>query len=138
MITLDASVLIAHLYPHDPHHQAATDYLRQAAEEGFLVHAVNLAEVLVGGVRAGRGQEMLADLEAMGIQLADRRDGEPLRLANVRASSGLKLPDCCALDTALSTASTLATFDDALAQAARRHHVTVAAGTGPDPAGASH
>lgn len=138
MITLDASVVIAHLYPHDPHHQAATDYLREAAEEGFIVHSLSLAEVLVGGVKAGRGQEMLTDLEAIGIQVADRRDGEPLRLANLRASSGLKLPDCRALDTALTTASTLATFDDALAKAARRHHVTVAADTGPEPNSESH
>ncbi|MGH3549911.1 MAG: type II toxin-antitoxin system VapC family toxin [Pseudonocardiaceae bacterium] len=126
MITLDASVVIAHLYPRDPHHQAATEYLRRSAEQGFVIHSLNLAEVLVGGVKAGRGQEMLTDLQMIGIHVADRPDGEPLRLANLRASSGLKLPDCCALATALATASTLATFDDALAKAARQHHVTVA------------
>jgi predicted nucleic acid-binding protein len=38
----------------------------------------------------------------------------------------LRLPDCCALDTAQVTASVLATFDGALAEAARQHHVTVA------------
>lgn len=131
MITLDASLLIAHLYPHDPHHQAATDYLHEAADEGFIIHALNLAEVLVGGVKVGRGREMLADLEAMGINVADRQDGEPLRLADLRVNVGLKLPDCCALDTAMTTTSTLATFDEALAKAARQHHVTVAPDTGP-------
>jgi len=85
--------------------------------------------VLVGGARVGRGQEMLTDLEGIGVHVANRQDGEPLRLANLRAASGLRLPDCCALDTALTTGSTLATFDDALAKAARQHHVTVA----PDP-----
>ncbi|MGH3829412.1 MAG: type II toxin-antitoxin system VapC family toxin [Pseudonocardiaceae bacterium] len=126
MITLDASLVIAHLYPHDLHHQAATEYLRGSAEQEFIIHSLNLAEVLVGGVKIGRGQEMLTDLEAIGIHVADRQDGEPLRLANLRASSGLKLPDCCVLDTALTTASTLATLDDALAKAARQHRVTVA------------
>jgi predicted nucleic acid-binding protein len=72
---------------------------------------------------------MLSDLEAIGIRVADRIDGEPLRLAQLRVSCGLKLPDCCALDTALSTKSTLATFDEALAKVARRHQVTVAPGT---------
>ena len=129
MITLDASVAIAHLYPHDRHHQVATEYLRAAADQGFLIHSLNLAEVLVGGARVGRGQEMLTDLEGIGVHVANRQDGEPLRLANLRATSGLRLPDCCALDTALTTGSTLATFDDALAKAARQHHVTVA----PDP-----
>lgn len=128
MITLDASVVIAHLYPQDRHHQMATEYLRAAADQGFLIHSLNLAEVLVSGARVGRGQEMLTDLEAIGIHVADRHDGEPLRLANLRAASGLRLPDCCALDTALITDSTLATFDDALAKAARQHHVTVAPG----------
>lgn len=138
MITLDASVLVAHLYPQDPHHQAATDHLHGAADEGFIIHSLNLAEVLVGGVKVGRGHEMLADLEAVGIDVADRREGEPLRLASLRAGAGLKLPDCCALDTAMTTASTLATFDGALAEAARRHHVTVAPDTGSEPPRASH
>jgi predicted nucleic acid-binding protein len=107
----------------------ATEYLRASADQGFLIHSLNLAEVLVGGARVGRGQEMLIDLEAIGIRIADRQDGEPLRLANLRAASGLKLPDCCALDTALTTDSILATFDDTLAKAASQRHVTVA----PDP-----
>lgn len=136
MITLDASLMIAHLYPHDPHHQAATEYLQAAGGEGFLIHSVNLAEVLVGGVKAGRGDEMLADIEAAGVAVAERPAGEPLRLATLRATAGLKLPDCCALATAIATASTLATFDEALARAAREHHVTVAPDTGEaSPAG---
>lgn len=125
MITLDASLLVAHLYPHDAHHEAASAFLRASAAEGFVIHSLNLAEVLVGGVRAGRGQEMLADLAAIGIQVADRPDGEPLRLANIRASSGMPLPHCCALDTALHYGSSLATFDAALVRVARQHRVTV-------------
>ncbi|MGI8948178.1 MAG: type II toxin-antitoxin system VapC family toxin [Ornithinimicrobium sp.] len=138
MITLDASVVIAHLSPHDPHHKAAEEYLRGSAAEDMVIHSLNLAEVLVGGVKAGRGQEMLADLEAVGLRVADRPNDAPLRLANLRASSGLKLPDCCALDIALSTASTLATFDDDLAKAARQRHVTVAPGGAPQPPSGCH
>jgi predicted nucleic acid-binding protein len=129
VITLDASVLIAYLSPSDPQHRVALDYLRLSAGDAFLIHSLNLAEVLVGGVRIGRGHEMLADLEAIGVQVARWQSGEPLRLATLRATSGLKLPDCCALDTALTTSSTLATLDQALAKAARQLHLTVA----PDP-----
>ena len=128
-------MVIAHLYPHDPHHQAATEFLRESAGEELAIHSLNLAEVLVGGVKAGRGQEMLDDLETIGIRVAERPAGEPLRLAKLRASSGLKLPDCCALDTALATASTLATFDGALAEAARQRHVTVAPSAASDLSG---
>ena len=94
----------------------------------LLIHSLNLAEVLVGGVRAGRGQEMLGDIQAVGVRVADSIEGEPLRLATLRAESGLKLPNCCALDTAMVSGSALATFDDALAQAARGRHLTVAPG----------
>lgn len=126
MITLDASVMIAHLYRRDPGHQTATAYLHRSADERLIMHSLNLAEVLVGAVRVDRGAEMLSDIEAIGVHVADRSDGEPLRLANLRVASGLKLPDCCALDTALTTSSTLATFDARLAEVARRHHVIVA------------
>lgn len=127
MITLDACVVIAHFHPRDPHHQSASELLRGSASDGFQMHALNLAEVLVGGAKAGRAREMLTDLEAIGVQVADRPGDEPLRLANLRADCDLKLPDCCALDTALWSGSALATFDDALAKAARQRHVRLAA-----------
>lgn len=128
MSTLDASVLIAHLYPRDEHHHAATEYLRERAGEPLLIHPLNLAEVLVGGVRAGRGQELLDDLHAIGIRVADPRTDEPLRLAALRVDTGLKLPDCCALDTALASESALATFDERLASVARTRHLRTAPG----------
>lgn len=125
MITLDACFVIAHLSPNDAHHAAATGLMQSASDESFLMHSLNLAEVLVGGVRAGRGEEMLADLEGIGITVAARPADEPLKLARLRASLGLKLPDCCALHVALTTGSALATFDDGLAGAARRRGITV-------------
>lgn len=129
MITVDASVVIAHLQPRDPHHHPATAYLRDHADESLLIHSLDLAEVLVGGVRAGRGQELLDDLHAIGIRIADKREGEPLRLAALRVDTGLKLPDCCALDAALTSESTLATFDERLASAARTRHLKTAPGS---------
>ncbi len=120
MIALDASVLIAHLNPTDVHHVAATDILLRGVPGQMLVHTVTLAEVLVGGVRVGQGTSMLVDLRAAGIVVAPYDDGEPLRLAEARVHSGLKLPDCCVLDLAVQHQATLATFDEALASAARR------------------
>ncbi len=125
MITLDASLVIAHLQPHDAHHQAATAYLREHADQPLLIHSLNLAEVLIGGVKAGRRQELLDDLHAIGLRVADQRADQPLRLAALRVETGLKLPDCCALDTALASESTLATLDERLADAARTRHLEV-------------
>ncbi len=120
MIVVDASVLIAHLSPRDAHHDAATRLLVDAAAEPLLVHAITLAEVLIGGVRIGRGAEMLIDLQAAGIGLAPRDDDEPLRLAKLRVTGRLKLPDCCVLDATITNRAQLATFDQTLAVAARR------------------
>ena len=125
MIAMDASVLIAHLNAGDPHHEAATAILLSGTPGQMLAHTITLAEVLVGGVRIGHGASMLDDLRAAGIVVALRDDGEPLRLAELRANSGLKLPDCCVLDVAIHHQATLATFDEALAAAARKRGVPV-------------
>ncbi len=95
------------------------------ADQPLLIHPLNLAEVLVGGVRARRGQEPLDDLHAIGLRVAVPHDGESLRLAALRVETGLKLPDCCALDTALASDSTLATFNERLARAAHARHIGV-------------
>ena len=125
MIVMDASVLIAHLNPSDPHHEPATAILLAGTPGRMVVHTITLPEVLVGGVRIGQGASMRDDLRAAGIVLAPHDDGEPLRLAELRASSGLKLPDCCVLDVAVHHQATLATFDDALAAAARQRGVPI-------------
>jgi predicted nucleic acid-binding protein len=126
VITLDASVLIAHLSPADLHNEAATAIVLGGTPGKMLVHTVTMAEVLVGGVRIGQGAAMLGDLWAAGIAVAPHDDGEPLRLAELRATTGLTLPDCCVLDIALHYQASLATFDDSLAAAARQRGVPLA------------
>ena len=125
MIALDASVLIAHLSPVDAHHEAATAILLDATPGSTVVHALTMAEVLIGGVRVGRGAAMRDDLRAAGVDVAPHDDDEPLRLAELRTSTGLKLPDCCVLDVAIHHGATLATFDSTLASVARRRGVAV-------------
>ncbi|QUR69117.1 type II toxin-antitoxin system VapC family toxin [Mycobacterium spongiae] len=125
MIVLDASVLIAHLNSRDAHHDAATAVLLAATPGRMLAHTDTLAEVLVGGVRVRQGASMLDDLQSAGIGVAPHDDGEPLRLAELRASTGLKLPDCCVLDVAIHHQASLATFDEALAAVARKRGVPV-------------
>jgi predicted nucleic acid-binding protein len=126
VIAIDASVLIAHLNPADPHHHAATHILLAAGPGQMLVHSITLAEVLVGGVRVGQGLSMRNDLYAAGIALAPSDDEEALRLAELRVATGLKLPDCCVLDVAIRNRAGLATFDKVLAAEAHKFAVTVA------------
>lgn len=53
---------------------------------------------------------MLDDPRSAGSVVAPYDDGELLRLAELRASSGLKLPDCCVPDVAIHHQASLATL----------------------------
>lgn len=118
MIVLDASVVIALFNISDDHHDAALAVLNDNARLGFGMHPLTLAEVLVGGVRVGRANQMLSDLRAMGVESVQPAPDEPLILAELRVATGLKMPDCCVLAVALRKSAPLATFDDQLARGA--------------------
>ena len=120
MIVLDANVVIAFFDPNDRHHHRAAALLSDHAAEGFRMHPLTLAEVLVGAVRVGRGNQRFGELKSLGIVAHLPDASEPLTLAELRAATGLKMPDCCALAVAQHEASAIATFDESLAGAARR------------------
>lgn len=120
---LDASVLIAYLRSTDPHHERAVRVLLGAGD--LVAHPITLAEVLVGAVRRGRGHELAQRLDQLGVRQAGVGRDAPLRLAELRAATGLKLPDCCVLDVAITEGAPLATFDAALATVAEPRGVTV-------------
>jgi predicted nucleic acid-binding protein len=124
-MVLDASVLIAHFSRTDAHHSTATAILVEAGPESLLVHPMTMAEVLVGGVRAGRVSLMRDALRAADVEVAPSDVDEPLRLAELRVGTGLQLPDCCVLDVAINHQCSLATFDAALGSAARQRGVAV-------------
>lgn len=126
MIALDASVLIAHLTSTDAHHSAATGLLVEAEPGSLLVHPITMAEVLVGAVRVGRANLLREDLRRAGMTVVVLDADAPLRWAELRATTRLKLPDCCVLDLALHHRASLATFDSTLAAAARERGIALA------------
>jgi predicted nucleic acid-binding protein len=88
---------------------------------------MTIAEVLVGPARRGDSYVNTATRALEQIQVTELplppdagRD-----LAKIRASSGLRLPDCCVLLSAERTHATLATFDGRLADVARRRDLMV-------------
>lgn len=119
MIAADASALIALFDSDDAHHGPALALFDEHGSSGFRVHELTLAEVLVGAVRVGRGIQLWDELVGMGATLHASDANDPLLLAELRASTGLKLPDCCVLVAARSGGLPLATFDDRLAAAAK-------------------
>lgn len=118
MIVLDASVVIAFLNAADPHHHRASELLERHASGEFRMHQLTLAEVLVGAARIGRANQLLADLRAIGVHQHQPGSDEPIILAELRATTGLKMPDCCVLAAAQHEAASLATFDEQLARTA--------------------
>lgn len=118
VIVLDASVLIAYLDADDEHHARAEGLLAREIDEEFVANSLTLAEVLVAPTRNQRleeTQEVLRDLE---IREQPFPDGTAVKLAQLRAATGAKMPDCCVLLAAEQVGGRLASFDDRLLQVA--------------------
>jgi len=125
VIVLDASVLIAYLDSDDNHHVAAEALLVGAIDDDLGANPLTLAEVLVVPARDGRlesAQTVLRELEV--DELPFPRD-TAVRLAQLRASTGLKMPDCCVLLAAEDAGAAVASFDDRLARTAEDRNLTI-------------
>jgi predicted nucleic acid-binding protein len=118
VIVLEASVLIAHLEASDVHHDRATALLIDAVDEPLGVSPLTLAEVFVGPARSGQLDVAQIAVHELGIATIALSDDAPARLAAMRASTRLRLPDCCVLLAAETAQACVATFDDRLASSA--------------------
>ncbi len=125
MIVLDASILIAFLNATDAHHSSAKDILSRSYEEDLGANSMTLAEVLVGPIRAGKSDEAQSAIEDLAIEELPFPVNTATKLASLRASSGLKMPDCCVVLAAEESRASVATFDDQLARVARERGLTV-------------
>jgi toxin FitB len=125
VIVLDASVLIAHFYAKDAHHERADQLLADVADNELLASQLTLAEVLVGPVKAGLVDQAQTALRRLGVRSVGLPEDGQLRLAELRAMTGLRLPDCCVLLAAEQQAAALATFDDRLGSVAAGRGVMV-------------
>lgn len=128
MIVLDASVLIAFLDGEDDHHAAAEQLLTEAIDDDLAINSLTLAEVLVAPVRGGRLDPVLAALHALEVQELPFPADTAVRLAQLRATTGLKMPDCCVLLAAEDAAATVASFDERLARTAEMRNLPVLRG----------
>ncbi|GDY32133.1 type II toxin-antitoxin system VapC family toxin [Gandjariella thermophila] len=131
MIALDATILIAYLDDTDPHHATATALLAEQAGSPFATSALALAETLVRPVVRGAADRVIDILVSqLEITAVPTMGSEAPRLAEIRAHTGLKMPDCCVLLAAERvSASKLATFDERLARVAADRGLAVLPGT---------
>lgn len=125
MIVLDASVLIAYLDAEDELHAAAEALLARAIDDELAINSLTLAEVLVAPVREHRLElvrDFIRDLE---IQELPFPAHAAVPLAQLRADTALKMPDCCVLLAAEEAAASIASFDARLVEAATRRGLSV-------------
>ena len=120
MIVVDASVLIAHLEPTDPHHERATRLLLAHQADEFAASVISLAEIYVGAARANRMADIERAIARLRVTAVSLPATAARRLAEIWATTNLKLPDCCVIHAAEQHHATVATFDSALADQARR------------------
>lgn len=126
MIVLDASVLIAYLDAADAHHQAAEALLAGVLDDDLGANPVTLAEVLVMPARTRKLETALSVLRDLDVESLPFPADAAVRLAELRASTSLKMPDCCVLLAAADNAASIATFDARLVQAAETRKLRVA------------
>ncbi len=125
MIVLDASVLISYLDADDDRHVVAESLLAREIDDDLGMNPLTLAEVLVAPVREGllrQAQEALRDLEVNELPFPS---DTAVRLAELRATTGLRMPDCCVVLAAEDAGATVASFDRQLIQAAKARNMAV-------------
>jgi predicted nucleic acid-binding protein len=121
VIVVDASVLIAHLDDADALHEDALTALLELADQPLAASPLTVAEVLVGPARQSRLTAAVDALQQLELQEIPFAPDAPARLAVLRASTSLKLPDCCVVLAAQDgRADAILTFDERLRRVAER------------------
>ncbi len=120
MMVLDASVLIAYLDAEDAQHKAAETLLASEIDDDFAANPLTIAEVLVGPSRTGRLDAARSALRELAVAQWPFPADAAVRLARLRADTGLRMPDCCVLLAAQDAAARVAAFDDRLVRAAEK------------------
>lgn len=125
-VVLDATVAIAYLDPRDAHHDAAVSLLLRHVADELVMSALTHAEVLVGPARHGRLDRAVRILDRLQVRVRPLPADAGVALAQLRAATGLKLPDCCVLLAAQQEAAAVGTFDVRLQATAVDHGLSLA------------
>jgi predicted nucleic acid-binding protein len=97
--------------------------LAHQADE-FAASVISLAEIYVGAARANRVADVERAIARLGVAAVPLPGTAGRRLAEIRATTNLKLPDCCVIHAAEQHHAAVATFDSALADQARRLNIS--------------
>lgn len=120
MIILAVDVLIGYLDGHDAHHDSAMRLLEREIDEEFWVSSLTMAEVLVEPARVGRLVDALDALRDLEVSEHPFPADTAVKLAELRATTGLRMPDCCVLLAARELQARVASGDIRLLNAAEK------------------
>lgn len=127
MIVLDAGALIALIDEQDAHHVWARELFTSTTADEWVMSSLNLAEVMVHPIRAGKAEEFLRGIEGLRLRVEGVNPAHAGELARIRAETSLKMPDVIALHLANGLSAALATVDRRLAEKASERGCAVKA-----------
>ena len=125
VVVLDASALIALVSSSDPHHKWALEMFRDTASFDLQMTALSQAEALVHPARNGKLDKFLKTFSALGLVVTSIEGSDASKLATLRVTTTLKMPDACVLHQAMKVKGSIATTDNQLAQVAKSKGVGV-------------
>jgi predicted nucleic acid-binding protein len=125
VVVLDASALIALASSKDPHHSWALQMFRDTVSFELQMSALTQAEVLVHPARAGKLEKFLKLIGELGLEITQIEEVDSSKLASLRATTNLKMPDVVVLHQAMKVKGSIATTDNKLAQVAKAKGVGV-------------
>ncbi len=123
MIVLDASVIIAYLDGENTHHARSEELLAREIDEDFGANSLTLAEVLVMPARENHMDTVRTILRNLEVQELAFPDDTAVKVAQLRADTGLKMPDCCVLLAAEHAGARVASFNHQLIKTAIARHL---------------
>jgi predicted nucleic acid-binding protein len=117
-VILDSSALIALYSSRDKHHGWAMKMFMETMEFQLAMPVLTYAEALIHPMRAGKKKEFQAGIRGLGIEISSIPHESVDQIAELRASTKLRMPDVVVLSEAMNTSSAIATTDHLLSKTA--------------------
>lgn len=98
---------------------------RDTASFDLQMTALSQAEAMVHPARSGKLDKFQKMFTALGLAVTSIDSSDASKLATLRATTTLKMPDACVLHQAIKVSGSIATTDNQLAQVAKSKGVGV-------------
>jgi predicted nucleic acid-binding protein len=122
-LVCDANVVIALFDANNVHHSEAIEIYLQSTGTPIYLSALTYAEILTQPAAQGKLDFFVKNLETGGFEVAEISKELAIEMSQVRAATGLKMPDVCVLALANYLGAELVTADQKLADRSKKYKV---------------